>query len=425
LRDRANRYLNNIFLSTCLGVEVPPEGYMAPSRKFLFIIYAIGSYIYRWVVTFGIIWFLADFLHPKLKILSVMLAMLSLASMFIWPAYKVIRNIRQRGRAPDMKKNRVYVTVTVAVLLIITFFTVPLPISRVREAGLVILDPAGASTIGLAEPAVLTGIYVVEGEPVKRNSKIARFDPLEMREKLSEVQSSLNASNTRYRNLLSEYNNNPNRENSERLKVEADQAALKVKEYQDQEKLLQDQIVKVSNLMAPQDGVAVGVPRSTDVGKQFDRNYQDSKPIVTIGDPSRLLIRVPASAIDYKLLKENMPTGSELDVDVLVTGRTDKSFTAKLRKLPDSDEKKVPPQLTQRGGGPLAVRSAGENGQEMVPVAQVFMLEIEITDPELREHPGCIRPGTLVHVKIYCKWRSAGWWVGRKLYESVDGGLLW
>ena len=107
LREKANRFLNNLFLAKCLGIEVPPEPYMAPGRKWLFVIYAIASWVYRWVVTFGILWFLSDFLGPKLKILSQMLAVMSLASMFIWPTYKIVKNIRQRGRLPDMKSPRV------------------------------------------------------------------------------------------------------------------------------------------------------------------------------------------------------------------------------------------------------------------------------------------------------------------------------
>ena len=70
LREKANRFLNNLFLEKCLGIEIPPEAYMAPSRKALFVIYAIASWVYRWVVMFSILWMLADFLGPKLKILS-------------------------------------------------------------------------------------------------------------------------------------------------------------------------------------------------------------------------------------------------------------------------------------------------------------------------------------------------------------------
>ena len=50
LREKSNRFLNNLFLSKCLGIEVPPEPYMAPWRKWLFVIYAIASWVYRWVV---------------------------------------------------------------------------------------------------------------------------------------------------------------------------------------------------------------------------------------------------------------------------------------------------------------------------------------------------------------------------------------
>jgi putative peptide zinc metalloprotease protein len=147
LRDRANRYLNNLFLRVCLGVETQAEPYMAPSRRLLFVAYAVGSWVYRWVVTFGIIWFLSGFLDPKLKILSRGLAFLSLASMFIWPVFRMVKNVRQRGRLPDMKKNRVYITAAVAAAVLLLFVFLPLPISRVREAGLVSLDPAHATPL--------------------------------------------------------------------------------------------------------------------------------------------------------------------------------------------------------------------------------------------------------------------------------------
>ena len=67
LREKANRFLNNLFLSKALGIEVPPDVYMAPWRKWLFAIYAIASWVYRWVVTFSILCFLADFLGRNSK----------------------------------------------------------------------------------------------------------------------------------------------------------------------------------------------------------------------------------------------------------------------------------------------------------------------------------------------------------------------
>src|SRR5437588_149008 len=51
LRDRANRYLQNLAMEYCLGIEVQPEPYMQMGRKVLFLVFAIISYVYRWVIT--------------------------------------------------------------------------------------------------------------------------------------------------------------------------------------------------------------------------------------------------------------------------------------------------------------------------------------------------------------------------------------
>src|SRR5262249_52328207 len=145
-----------------LGIEVPPEPYMTPWRKWFFVIYAVASWVYRWVVTFSILWFLADFLHPKLKVLSQMLAIMSLASLFVWPTYKVIKNIRQRGRLPDMKAVRVYVTLGVFSAVLLAFFFLPLPVSRVYETGLVAVDPEALEGVLLSEPARLESLSDVQ-----------------------------------------------------------------------------------------------------------------------------------------------------------------------------------------------------------------------------------------------------------------------
>jgi putative peptide zinc metalloprotease protein len=424
LRDRANRFLNNLFLSKCLGVEVPPEGYMAPGRKALFVVYAIASWIYRWVVTFGIIMFLSGFLHPKLKVLSVMLAMLSLASMFIWPTFKIFRYLKQRGRMPDMKRTRVIVTMVVFGLFLAASCLLPLPISRVRDTGLVVTDPNATISVGLNVSAILTDVKVTEGQYVKRGDLLARFERREYFEELSQTRARLDE-HRKIAELLSEEARRLRQQDpKERLANDARLARLQVDQFQSSEKNTLNLIAQLSNLTAPQDGVAIGVPKASDVGKLYEVNTMDTRPIMMVANPARLLIKVPVSAMDYKLLKENMPGNKELDVAVYVPGRTDKSFTGKLRKLPDSDEKHVPPQLTQRGGGPLAVRQAGENGQEMVPVAQVYLIEVELTDAELAANPGCMKPGVLVQVKVYCRWRSFGWWVGRKISEALDFGLL-
>src|SRR6516225_919444 len=114
LRDRCNKYLKNLALEHGLGVEVQREQYMALDRRILFVIYAVGSWIYRWVVTFSILYFLSMFLKPyKLGAVSGLLACAAVGSMIGWPAWRLFDNLRKRGRLPDMKPERVRVSAAI------------------------------------------------------------------------------------------------------------------------------------------------------------------------------------------------------------------------------------------------------------------------------------------------------------------------
>src|SRR5262249_12851757 len=125
LRERSNRFLGNLVLEHCLGVEVQPEPYMALWRRILFVLYAIVSYVYKWVVTFSILYFMYTFLRPyKLEVISSMLAVASLGSLIGWPVFRFGKNIHRRGRLPDMKRWRVVVTSTVVVGVLLILFLV-------------------------------------------------------------------------------------------------------------------------------------------------------------------------------------------------------------------------------------------------------------------------------------------------------------
>src|SRR5205807_3105268 len=101
LRDRSNRFLQRLTMEHCLGIEVQPEPYMALWRRILFVAYAIVSYIYRWVVTFSILYFMGSFLKPyKLQVISSFLMIFAAGSMVGWPLFRLAKNLNRRGRLP-------------------------------------------------------------------------------------------------------------------------------------------------------------------------------------------------------------------------------------------------------------------------------------------------------------------------------------
>jgi putative peptide zinc metalloprotease protein len=421
LREKATRFLNNLFLSKCLGVDTPPEAYMAPWRKWLFATYAVASWVYRWVVTFSVLWFLADFLGPKLKVLSQMLAIASLASLFIFPAYKVIKNISQRGRLPDMKAARVYVTLGVFGGLLLAFFFLPLPVSRVHETGLVGVDPDALENVTLPEPARLIALTDLRaGQRVSQGQSLALFksEPVEI--ELAKAQATkaeqyavaaqLSAAAAAARGqgdagaelrFLNEHR---------QAKAKADTAEAAVVQ-------LLDRQARLREMRAPRKGVLVTVPKRDDIGKLFDRGYSETQPVFAVGEPERMIVRVPVTPPDFRTLRDDLAERGELEVSIYAKGRSDRQFRGVLRRLPEQNAASVPLSLTQRGGGPLAVKPS-EDPNQLVPLAQVYLVEVAVLDPDV-----AIDPGQLAVVKIHAKWRSGAWWVKRALSNAMDLGL--
>jgi putative peptide zinc metalloprotease protein len=421
LRDRANRYLTNSFLEFGLGIETPPEPYMAPGRKVLFVVYAIISYVYRWVLTFSIIWMLSDFLGPKLKVISHMIAIMSLGSMFVWPAIRMVKNIRQRGRLPDMKSTRVYITTAIFLGLLAAFFLLPLPVSRIRETGLVTVMPDHQAPAVLAQPGRLESLAVSEGQVVREGQLLARFSSpnllLELRDAEFQAREYAQVADDLDRRLRDPRNMPAASVNALRTEEAANREKSRMAAEKAQQ--LKKQAAALNELLAPRDGYVMSLPKSQEIGKLFDRSYTAAEPICIVGDPSQLIVKLPVSSNDYRLLKEDLASaGGGLDVHIYVAGRTDRLYHGRVTKLPESDAKQVPPALTQRGGGPVAVKQAGDGGQETQPVAQIYLVEIQLTDPD-----ASVRPGALVSTKVLCQWRTGAWWVKRAIATALDVGL--
>jgi putative peptide zinc metalloprotease protein len=423
LRDRANRYLSNQFKEHALGIEVQPEPYMALNRRVLFVVYAIISYIYRWVVTFSVIYTLSNFLKPYgLLTLSKLLALAALGSMIGWPLYRMIKGYTQRGRLPDMKSNRVTITSVIVFLLILAFFLMPLPVSRVTDKGLIELQPDDAKKVFIpfSKGATLRRVAVEEGDHVEKGQLLAVFQSDELEDLKAkyrtekEIQRNLALS---YRQAMTKARSADERNKLQQLIDEAinkenAQARLEAQNQRDIEEL---------NIKSPRAGIVMNVPKKEDIGK-FWEDVQ-SRPVCTVGDLQKLRVLLPIAAYDYKLLTEDMATlgpDAELDVTMRIAGSATHVYHGKVRRLPSADAKTVPVQLTFKGGGSLAAKppGPGADANNPEPQSQVYMVEVEIDDPD-----AMLVPGSLPRVKVHCRWRSLAWYVWRKIHISFDLSL--
>jgi putative peptide zinc metalloprotease protein len=424
LRERSNRFLSNLVLEHCLGVEVQPEGYMELWRKILFVSYAILSYIYRWVVTFGILWFMYNFLRPyKLEVISTMLAAASLASMIGWPIYRLCKNIYKRGRFPDMKRWRVVTTCAVVAALLGFVFFVPVPISRVRGTGVVEAHIDARDQVFVSEPGILEKLNVRDGQEVREGQELAVLFSAELEVETAAAQVEERVNNEAA-DALKTQKNAASLEDAQRASIDQEIAAFKSKANSAATRVRDRQgMRKRLVLTAPSSGVISQAPKIEDVGRYFEKDAK--RPFCIISDPTRLRVLLPVSTSDMHRLDRNLheqQPGADgrrrLQATLRVHGRDSKTWDGVITHLPESDAATVPWALSNRGGGPVAVK-AGGNPEHLVPQAQQYLVYVDIVNPDK-----AIAPGNMASVKVHCEPETCAWWLWRTINNLFDLGLM-
>jgi putative peptide zinc metalloprotease protein len=397
---------------------------MALDRRILFVSYAIISYIYRWVITFSILWFMSKFLEPyRLKIVSQMLAVAAAASMVGWPLFRLGKNLHKRGRLPDMKPARVTLSALAVAAVLLFVFLVPLPVSRVRTTALVQVQEGYVEKAVVSVPGSLEHLYVRDGEHVKKGELLADFKNINLEEQLLQAEMARDSANKRYQEFEKEVHKQSTQQinATERSRIEyqiaqafadADLAARQIVAIKQQ--------IERLRLRAPRDGVVMSPPRTDEIGK----TYEKGAPFCEVGDQQHLRILVPVTPPEYRLLKhdleERLKAEDELPVDIRVIGLGGRVWHGRLKlsELPESEARDIPIPLTNKGGGKIAVKPPPrENPNINMPQSQQYLIPIELLDGN-----ETIIPGGTAQVKVHCRWRTAAWWGWRTFASAFDLG---
>ncbi len=401
LRVKSTQFFAYLFQEKVLGLEIPVQSYMPRSRRTLFVTYAIASYLYRWVVTFSILYFLSQFLKPyKLQSISYMIAGGSLVPLLFMPLYQGVKFIRQPGRMRKVKKVRAAVFAAVTVALVTGILLIPTPL---RVSGTLSLTVAKPAEIYAEVPGRLESLNVVDGEYVKAGSLLATMSNPE---KQLEYQQLLEQQEGHYVKAVwyatcSDLDSRANERQHRKMEQQLEAPLTKIAE----------QIGKL-NLVAPRDGWVIGVPHKSTVGQYL----KPGKPLFEIGDPHKLEAHMILDQSDVDLIKAAEPS-SKARAWVKVYGTSETTWRSYVGEVASRNSEEIPPELSNAAEGEIATKQDQKTGQAK-PINAVFEVIIPIDNPELM-----LQPGLRGFAKIDAGHSTLAWWLWRMLTKTFHFSL--
>lgn len=319
-----------------------------------------------------------------------------------------------------MKSGRVTLTTIAFALLVLAFFLAPLPVTRIREHGLIQFQPNSISHLFVTVDGVLKKVHVREGEQVTKGRVIAEFENLESEKKKIDLEHTVVAKTELVK--LYEQKRNASRDNREkdRFSQAILQAVGELKLAETGLRTIEEERRQMV-LRAPRDGVVMGLPNIDEVGKGWEKGTET--PFCSVGDRGKLRVLVPVHPSDMNLMRENldaMARDASIPVTIRVQGRVSGLWKGGVRAkdLPKSEAAEVPLPLSSKGGGHVAVKPM-TSSQKLIPQSQIYLVPVDFDDPD-----EAICSNTMARVKIHCRYRSAAWWTWRTISSVFELGLI-
>jgi putative peptide zinc metalloprotease protein len=391
LRIKSTQFFAYLIQEKVLGLEVPVQSYMPRSRRFLFVTYAVASYLYRWVVTFSILFFLYKFLQPyKLGSISAMMAVGSLIPLVGMPVYQMAKFVRTPGRMRKVKKLRATSFAAVAVAIVAGILLIPTPL---RVQGTLVLKAAKPQEVYAEVPGRLVGLRVRDGEWVKKDTVIATLsNPEKLRERTAlQEQHDVNFAKALW------YGNSPDLDSRGQSR-QHDQMA---RDLEPAIEKISDQIGHLT-LIADRDGQVMGVPHPETVGQWV----KPGKPFCEVADPHQIEAHMILDQGDIDLVRPNRRAWLKIYGDSEVTVRSHVGEVAKRNR------EEIPTELSNTAGGEIATKQDPKSGQAK-PITAVYEVTIPVDNSRL-----FLQPGLRGFAKIDGGTHTLGWWLWRLVTKT-------
>ncbi len=366
LRAKASRFFSSVFAKYCLGLPADIEPHLPKARRVFFFIFAVAAYLYRWFISFAILWFLYCFLRPyKLGTLSMLLAAASLSTLLVVPSYQLGKYLWESRRTANVSKLRLSITLTVLAIVAGIAFFVPVPWGV--KASFTI-RPEKPEYVWPELPGVLTEQYVKDGDEVKKGQVLGVLRNPQKEQDLLD----LDRQRKQHLILAAAYTIAQD-DRRHLMQIERDLADQTEKQVA----VLKAELETLT-LRAPRDGVVIQPPKPEELGAYFDIGA--GRPFCMVADPLRLEALLVIDQTDKDLVREGQAVKLKLYSHALAT--IDGTV-----HIPNVSVDPLPPELSNAAGGEVATKPDDESGVQR-PLHTLYYAVVSLPNPDRIYQPG-------------------------------------
>ncbi len=386
LRIKSTQFFAYLIQEKVLGLEIPVQSYMPKSRRLLFVTYSVASYIYRWFVTFAILWFLSQVLKPyKLESVSYLLATGALVPLLGMPVYQIGKFLRTPGRLRKVKKARAAAYAAAAIALVVGILLIPTPL---RIDGTLVLKLEKPEEIYAEVEGQLMELKIRDGEWIEKDGLIAKLKNPAKEKELHERQQDHDIAWSK----AQWYRTSPERENRAQAVTQEEFAA---KMETTIEKINQ-QLGKLT-LISNRGGRVVGLPHRETVGQWV----KPGKPFCEVGDLQKLEAHLIVDQSDIHLIKPGDTAW------IKIYGRAERTIKSKVSAIAKRSSDEVPTELSNLANGEVASKPDPKTGTAH-PLTAVYEVIIPVDNADMK-----FEPGLRGHAKIHGGHYTLAWWLVR------------
>ena len=385
LGSRSNQYVGYLFQRYVLGVRDAESQAASTGERVWFVLYGVGSFIYRIFISFIIITFIAS----KFFVVGILLAIWAIATQMVTPMSKGLSFLFS---SPNLRRTRgraVSTSVVLALAVAGLVFVAPFP-HWTRAEGVVWVPEESQVRAG-AEGFISALLVPVDAE-VRRGQPLLQGEEPFLATRRAVFEAQLRELSAKYDALVP-----VDRVQAAMVREELIASRANLKRAREREAEL--------TFVSPAAGRFI-MPNAVDLPGRFVNKGQLVGYVVE-GD--ELTVRVALTQDDIAMVRQNTR-----GVEVMMAGWDARPVAARIRReVPGASAQLPTAALGSAGGGAIAVDPRDKNG--VTTLKQVFQLELSLPAEVRSEYLGA---------RVYVRFDHGYEPVGLQLYRTFRRLLL-